>query len=222
MITTIVFDLDGTLLDTLEDLTDSVNYALKKFGFPQRTIDEIRSFVGNGIANLIARVLPDGNENPRYGEVLKTFREYYALHCKDKTRPYDGILQMLDSLQGDAYQMAVVSNKFDAAVKELCELYFGDRIRAAVGESEKVRKKPAPDAVYQVLEELSVSPEQAVYVGDSDVDLATAANVPMTCISVTWGFRSREQLLAAGAKEERMINAPHQLPALLLELSQEA
>lgn len=222
MITTIVFDLDGTLLDTLEDLTDSVNYALRKFGFPQRTIDEIRSFVGNGIANLIARVLPDGNENPRYGEVLKTFREYYALHCKDKTRPYDGILQMLDSLQGDAYQMAVVSNKFDAAVKELCELYFGDRIRAAVGESEKVRKKPAPDAVYQVLEELSVSPEQAVYVGDSDVDLATAANVPMTCISVTWGFRSREQLLAAGAKEERMINAPHQLPALLLELSQEA
>lgn len=222
MITTIVFDLDGTLLDTLEDLTDSVNYALKKFGFPQRTIDEIRSFVGNGIANLIARVLPDGNENPRYGEVLKTFREYYALHCKDKTRPYDGILQMLDSLQGDAYQMAVVSNKFDAAVKELCELYFGDRIRAAVGESEKVRKKPAPDAVYQVLEELSVSPEQAVYVGDSDVDLATAANVPMTCISVTWGFRSREQLLAAGAKEERMINAPHQLPALLLELSREA
>lgn len=222
MITTIVFDLDGTLLDTLEDLTDSVNYALKKFGFPQRTIDEIRSFVGNGIANLIARVLPDGNENPRYGEVLKTFREYYALHCKDKTRPYGGILQMLDSLQGDAYQMAVVSNKFDAAVKELCELYFGDRIRAAVGESEKVRKKPAPDAVYQVLEELSVSPEQAVYVGDSDVDLATAANVPMTCISVTWGFRSREQLLAAGAKEERMINAPHQLPALLLELSREA
>ncbi len=222
MITTIVFDLDGTLLDTLEDLTDSVNYALKKLGFPQRTIDEIRSFVGNGIANLIARVLPDGNENPRYDEVLKTFREYYALHCKDKTRPYDGILQMLDSLQRDAYQMAVVSNKFDAAVKELCELYFGDRIRAAVGESEKVRKKPAPDAVYQVLEELSVSPEQAVYVGDSDVDLATAANVPMTCISVTWGFRRREQLLAAGAKEERMINAPHQLPALLLELSREA
>lgn len=222
MITTIVFDLDGTLLDTLEDLTDSVNYALEKFHFPERTIDEIRSFVGNGIANLIARVLPEGTENPHYGEVLKTFREYYALHCKDKTRPYDGILQMLDILQGHAYQMAVVSNKFDAAVKELCELYFGDRIRAAVGESGKVRKKPAPDAVYQVLEELSTPPEQAVYVGDSDVDLATAANVPMTCVSVTWGFRSREQLLAAGAKEELMVSAPHQLPALLQELSQEA
>ena len=222
MITTIIFDLDGTLLDTLEDLTDSVNHALEKFDFPKRAIDEIRSFVGNGIANLIARVLPEGKENPRYNEVLKTFREYYALHCKDKTRPYDGILQMLDILQGDAYQMAVVSNKFDAAVKELCTLYFGDRIKAAVGESEKVRKKPAPDAVYQVLEELSASAEQAVYVGDSDVDLATAANVPMTCISVTWGFRSREQLLAAGAKEERMINAPHQLPALLRELSREA
>lgn len=222
MITTIVFDLDGTLLDTLEDLTDSVNYALEKFGFPERTIDEIRSFVGNGIANLIARVLPEGTENPHYGEVLKTFREYYALHCKDKTKPYDGILQMLDILQGHAYQMAVVSNKFDAAVKELCKLYFGDRIRAAVGESGKVRKKPAPDAVYQVLEELSTPPEQAVYVGDSDVDLATAANVPMTCVSVTWGFRSREQLLAAGAKEELMVSAPHQLPALLRELSQEA
>ncbi|MDE5931395.1 MAG: HAD-IA family hydrolase, partial [Lachnospiraceae bacterium] len=131
-------------------------------------------------------------------------------------------LQMLDTLQGDAYRMAVVSNKFDAAVKELCALYFGDRIKAAVGESEKVRKKPAPDAVYQVLEELSTPPEQAVYVGDSDVDLATAANVPMTCISVTWGFRSREQLLAAGAKEEHMVNAPHQIPALLRELSREA
>ena len=222
MITTIVFDLDGTLLDTLEDLTDSVNYAIGKFGFPERTIDEIRSFVGNGIANLIARVLPDGTENPHYGEVLKSFREYYARHCKDKTRPYDGILQMLDILQGDAYQMAVVSNKFDAAVKELCELYFGERIRAAVGESEKVRKKPAPDAVYQVLEELSASAEQAVYVGDSDVDLATAANVPMTCVSVTWGFRSSEQLLAAGAKEELMVSAPDQLPALLRELSREA
>lgn len=222
MITTIVFDLDGTLLDTLEDLTDSVNYAIGKYGFPERTIDEIRSFVGNGIANLIARVLPDGTENPHYGEVLKSFREYYAQHCKDKTRPYDGILQMLDILQGDAYQMAVVSNKFDAAVKELCELYFGDRIRAAVGESEKVRKKPAPDAVYQVLEELSTPAEQAVYIGDSDVDLATAANVPMTCVSVTWGFRSREQLLAAGAKEKLMISAPDQLPALLRDLSQEA
>ena len=221
MITTIVFDLDGTLLDTLEDLTDSVNYAMEKFGFPERTIDEIRSFVGNGIANLIARVLPEGREHPHYDEVLKTFREYYALHCKDKTRPYDGILQMLDILRGHAYQMAVVSNKFDAAVKELCELYFGDRIRAAVGESEKVRKKPAPDAVYQVLEELSVPAESAVYVGDSDVDLATAANVPMTCVSVTWGFRSRDQLLVAGAREELMITDPKQLPDLLRELSQE-
>jgi len=222
MITTIIFDLDGTLLDTLEDLTDSVNYALEKYGFPERTIDEIRSFVGNGIANLIARVLPEGTENPQYDEVLKTFREYYALHCKDKTRPYEGILQMLDMLRGQAYQMAVVSNKFDAAVKELCALYFGERIRAAVGEGGKVRKKPAPDAVYQVLEELSASAESAVYVGDSDVDLATAANVPMTCVSVTWGFRSREQLLAAGAKEELMITDPKQLPALLLALSQEA
>ncbi|MCM1175352.1 MAG: HAD family hydrolase [Blautia sp.] len=221
MITTIIFDLDGTLLDTLEDLTDSVNDALGKSGFPERTIDEIRSFVGNGIASLIARVLPEGKENPHYDEVLKTFREYYALHCKDKTRPYDGILPMLDALREQGYRMAVVSNKFDAAVKELCALYFGDRIEAAVGESEKVRKKPAPDAVYQVLEELSAKAEDAVYVGDSDVDLATAANVPMTCISVTWGFRSRGQLLAAGAKEGLMVTDPKRLPALLRALSQE-
>lgn len=222
MITTIVFDLDGTLLNTLEDLTDSVNYAIAKFGFPERTIDEIQSFVGNGIARLIELVIPEGKENSHYEEILKTFREYYALHCKDKTKPYDGIIEMLDTLAGQGYQMAVVSNKFDAAVKELCALYFGNRIRTAVGESEKVRKKPAPDAVYQVLEDLSVSAGLAVYVGDSDVDLATAANVPMTCVSVTWGFRSREQLLAAGAKEKLMITEPKQLPSLLRELSQEA
>lgn len=221
MITTIVFDLDGTLLDTLEDLTDSVNYAIGKSGFPKRTLDEIRSFVGNGIAKLIERVLPEGTENPHYDEVLKTFREYYALHCKDKTRPYDGILEMLDVLEGQGYRMAVVSNKFDAAVKELCGLYFGERIRTAVGESGKVRKKPAPDAVYQVLEDLSVSAEESVYVGDSDVDIATAGNVPMTCVSVTWGFRSREQLLAAGADEKRMVTEPGQLPILLREISRE-
>ena len=207
MITTVVFDLDGTLLDTLEDLTDSVNYAIGKFGMPERTIDEIRSFVGNGIAKLIERVIPEGAENPHYEEILKTFRAYYALHCKDKTKPYDGILKMLDQLEEEGYQMAVVSNKFDAAVKELCGLYFGKRIKTAVGESGKVRKKPAPDAVY---------------VGDSDVDLATARNVPMTCISVTWGFRSREQLLAAGADEQRMITDPAQLPALLRTISQES
>lgn len=222
MITAIIFDLDGTLLDTLEDLTDSVNYAIGKFGFPERTIDEIRSFVGNGIAKLIERVIPEGTENPDYEAVLKTFRAFYAQHCKDKTKPYEGIIEMLDLLEGQGYRMAVVSNKFDAAVKELCGLYFGNRIETAVGESEKVRKKPAPDAVYRVLEDLSVSAKQAVYVGDSDVDLATAANVPMTCISVTWGFRSREQLLAAGADEKRMVTGPSQLPGLLQRISREA
>ncbi len=222
MITTIVFDLDGTLLDTLEDLTDSVNEAIGRFGFPERSVEEIRSFVGNGIAKLIERVLPEGTKDPHYEEILKVFREYYALHCKDKTKPYDGILRMLEQLREQGYRMAVVSNKFDAAVKELCALYFGDRILTAVGESEKVRKKPAPDAVYRVLEELSVSSEQAVYVGDSDVDLATAKNVPMTCISVTWGFRSRQQLLEAGAAEELMITDPMQLRELLRTLSQEA
>lgn len=221
MIDTVIFDLDGTLLNTLEDLADSVNYALRQSGFPERTIEEVRSFVGNGVAKLIERAIPDGRDNPSYEETLRIFKNYYELHCNDKTKPYEGVIEMLSQLCKAGYKLAIVSNKFDEAVKELCELYFKGYVLAAIGESEHVKKKPAPDTVYQALKELSAKAEQAVYVGDSDVDIKTAANVPMSCISVTWGFRSREVLLEAGAEEAHMITVPEQLLPLLLRFSQE-
>ncbi len=221
MIDTIIFDMDGTLLNTLEDLSDSVNYALKHSGFPTRTIEEVRSFVGNGAAKLIERAVPNGKENQLYEDTLSVYKEYYEMHCKDKTRPYDGILPMLDELCEKGYKLGIVSNKPDTAVKELSRVYFGDRISIAIGGSDKVRKKPAPDTVYQALEELSAKAENAVYVGDSDVDIATAANVPMKCISVTWGFRSRVQLIDAGADVSRMIMSPREILPLLQNLSQE-
>ena len=222
MINTIIFDLDGTLLNTLEDLTDSLNYALRKSGLLERTIEEVRSFVGNGVAKLIERAIPGGIAHPSYAEILREFKAHYALHCKDKTKPYDGILLMLDALCAKGYKLAIVSNKFDAAVKELSSLYFGERILAAIGESEKTRKKPAPDTVYQALEELAVNAAEAIYVGDSDVDLETAANAKIPCISVTWGFRDRESLLMAGADPARMITSPDCLLPLLASLSAEA
>jgi phosphoglycolate phosphatase len=221
-IDTVIFDLDGTLLDTLDDLTDSVNFAMEQYGMDVHSTEEVRCFVGNGVAKLIERAIPQGIENPRYEQILDTFKQYYALHCEDKTKAYDGILDMLAKLQEEGFRLAVVSNKFDGAVKKLRDRYFGQYISVAIGENEKVRKKPAPDAVYQALRELSADAESAVYVGDSEVDLTTAVNVPMTCVSVTWGFRTRQQLLDAGAKKEHMITTPQELLPLLERLRQEA
>ncbi len=222
MIDTVIFDLDGTLLNTLEDLTDSVNYAMERFGYPVHTLEEVRSFVGNGAPKLIERSIPQGMENASYEDVLKTFKEHYAGHCEDKTKPYEGVAKMLDTLQKQGYRMAVVSNKFDGAVKQLCKKYFGSYIATAIGESAEVKRKPAPDTVYRALGELSKDASSAVYVGDSDVDIRTAGNVPMPCISVTWGFRTREQLRQAGACDELTITAPQELPELLLRLRREA
>jgi phosphoglycolate phosphatase len=220
-IDTVIFDLDGTLLDTLEDLTDSVNYAMEQYGLTEHTTEEVRGFVGNGVAKLIERAIPQGIDNPRYGQILDTFKQHYAQHCEDKTKAYDGILDMLAQLHRKGFRMAVVSNKFDGAVKKLIDRYFGQYISVAIGESAEVRKKPAPDTVYQALRELSANAENAVYVGDSDVDMQTAANVPMICVSVTWGFRTDKQLLDAGARKERMIKAPRELLPLLERLSPE-
>lgn len=218
---TIIFDLDGTLLNTLEDLTDSVNHAMKVFGFPQHTIEEIRSFVGNGAPTLIARSIPRGKENPSYEAVLAAFKEYYAAHCEDKTNPYAGVMELLAQLKEEGYRMAVVSNKFDGAVKRLCKKYFGDYLEAAIGESADVKRKPAPDTVYRALHELSCDGSRAVYVGDSEVDIQTAENASLPCVSVTWGFRTAEQLKAAGAGEELMIRTPQELPPLLARLREE-
>lgn len=218
---TIIFDLDGTLLNTLEDLTDSVNYAMEKFGFPVHTIEEIRSFVGNGAPKLIERSIPQGTENPSYEAVLAAFKEYYAAHCEDKTNPYEGIMELLAQLKEKGCRMAVVSNKFDGAVKRLCKKYFGEYFEAAIGESADVKRKPAPDTVYRALRELSCDGSRAVYVGDSEVDIQTAQNASLPCISVTWGFRTEEQLRAAGAQERLMIRTPQELVPLLVHLREE-
>ncbi len=197
----VIFDLDGTLLNTLDDLADSTNYALAKFGYPTRTIEEVRQFVGNGVAKLIERAIPNGKNNPNFEKCLAIFKENYAQNMYNKTAPYTGILEMLSNLKSKGLKIAVVSNKFDLAVKELCKKYFDGYIDFAAGENEAqgIKKKPAPDTVFTVLKEFELNPEDAVYVGDSDVDIMTAKNSQMPCISVTWGFRDEDFLLKNGA-----------------------
>lgn len=207
----VIFDLDGTLLNTLDDLADSTNYALSKFGYPTRTIDEVRQFVGNGVAKLIERAIPEGKNNPNFEKCLAIFKENYAQNMYNKTAPYNGIIEMLSNLKSKGIKIAVVSNKFDLAVKELCKKYFEGFIDFAAGENEVqgIKKKPAPDTVISVLNEFNFAPEDAVYVGDSDVDIMTAKNSKMPCISVTWGFRDEKFLLENGATI--LINAPSEI-----------
>lgn len=207
----VIFDLDGTLLNTLDDLADSTNYALSRFGYPTRTIDEVRQFVGNGVAKLIERAIPEGKNNPNFEKCLAIFKENYAQNMYNKTAPYNGIIEMLSNLKSKGIKIAVVSNKFDLAVKELCKKYFEGFIDFAAGENEAqgIKKKPAPDTVISVLKEFNFAPEDAVYVGDSDVDIMTAKNSKMSCISVTWGFRDEKFLLENGATI--LINAPSEI-----------
>lgn len=196
---TVIFDLDGTLLDTLEDLADSVNFALSLHGFPCREIEEIRSFVGNGVARLMELSIPDGMNNPQYGKCFADFRNHYSQNMQHKTKAYKGIMELLRQLAEENYKIAIVSNKFDGAVKKLKQVYFGEYIKVAIGESEGVSRKPAPDTVFKALEELESSADKAVYVGDSEVDVKTAKNSGVVCIGVTWGFRTRQVLEQAGA-----------------------
>ena len=198
---TYIFDLDGTLLDTIQDLATSVNYALRQCRMPERTLDEVRRFVGNGVRLLMIRAVPDGEDNPRFQEAFDIFRSHYLEHSLDTTAPYPGIMEMLQRLKANGKRLAVVSNKFDTATKELIRHFFGNLIEVAIGENEVagVRKKPAPDTVNEALHQLGVGKENAVYVGDSDVDLQTARNSGLPCISVLWGFRDREFLLENGA-----------------------
>lgn len=205
----VVFDLDGTLLDTLEDLADAVNYALQSEKMPERTIDEVREFVGNGVRNLMIKAIAGGEDNPKFEQVFATFKQYYSKHCKDKTGLYNGIAELLEELQNRGIKMAIVSNKLDSAVKELNSYYFAKFIKTAIGEMEGVLRKPAPDTAIKALKELGVSPDKAVYVGDSDVDIMTAKNAKLECVSVTWGFRSKEFLLDNGATN--LIDYPLQL-----------
>ena len=195
----IVFDLDGTLLDTLEDLADATNWALRQNGMPERTLDEVRSFVGNGVRRLIEQAVPDSTDAQRLEKIFADFKSYYVAHCQDKTHLYPGISELLQALKAEGFRLAIVSNKLQAGVDELYDRYFRDTVEVAVGERPGMRRKPTPDMVLSALRELDVTPDEAVYVGDSDVDLATARNSGLPCISVLWGFRDREFLLAHGA-----------------------
>ena len=213
MINTIIFDLDGTLLNTLEGLKNSTNFALKKFNSPEITLEQTRSFVGNGVRKLIERAIPNGEQNPDFEKCLNTFKEHYSKTMYQKTVAYDGIEDMLTELKKRGVKTGVVSNKFDTAVKELCKNYFDGLIIVAIGESPNVRKKPAPDSVLKAMKILGAKPENTLYVGDSDVDIQTAKNSNHKSVGVTWGFRDRELLEKEGA--DFIINTPCELLELI-------
>ena len=206
---TVIFDLDGTLLYTLEDLKDSVNFALSKFNYPKKNLEEIRNFVGNGVKVLMELSIPQGKNNENFNECLAIFKTHYAQNMYNKTKPYDGIIEMLENLQNLGFKTAVVSNKFDLATKELCKKYFAEKIELAIGESENIRKKPAPDSVFKVMEILNSNKNSTYFVGDSEVDIQTAQNANLKCISVTWGYKDKEFLLKNGAKF--LANSPKEI-----------
>ena len=206
---TYIFDLDGTLLYTLDDLTASTNYTMSKFGFPEHSVDEVRLMVGNGIRKLIERAIPEGTANPKYEDAYSTFISYYLKHNLDTTRPYTGIIETLEALKAQSKRIAVVSNKYCKATEHLCETFFKGYVEVAIGESENIRKKPAPDTVIEAMKRLGADKEKAVYIGDSEVDIETARYCGIPCISVLWGFRDRQFLISHGATT--FIEKPNEL-----------
>ena len=191
--TGILFDLDGTLLDTLEDLTDATNYALEQFGYPGRSVAQVRRAIGNGAANQIRKSLPEGTDEAMVEQVLAVYKPYYTAHCQIKTCPYEGILEQLDILK-EKYPVAIVSNKPDSAVKALCADYFSGLY--ALGEKPDCPRKPAADMVYKAMKAIGV--DRCIYVGDSEVDVLTAQNAGMPCLCVLWGFRDKEDMEVVG------------------------
>lgn len=208
-----IFDMDGTILDTLDDLCDSVNYALTQHGLPVRTRQEIRSYLGNGFRNLLTNACPAETDPELFEEVFQTFKPYYRSHCAVKTCAYDGISEVIATLRRAGVITAVLSNKGDAAVQDLVKDYFPDMFDYAVGEREGVRRKPAPDGVFEVLRHFGCTAEEAVYIGDSEVDFATAKNAGTDVIMVGWGFRDEDYILAQGAS--RVIHQPGEILDLL-------
>ncbi len=210
---TVIFDLDGTLLNTLEDLHSSVNYALTAYGMPVRTLEEIRHFVGNGVRRLMELAVPQGTS----GEVLEAafivFKEHYALHCNDQTDLYSGIHELLLRLKENGFRMAIVSNKLQEGVDALYEQYFKETVEVAIGAREDICKKPAPDSVFEAMKLLGADKDKVVYVGDSEVDIATAKNAGLPCIMVTWGFRTRLEQEEAGG--EVFADTPEEIEQLL-------
>ena len=212
----VIWDLDGTLLNTLDDLAASVNAALAMNGMPLRSTEEVRAFVGNGIRNLMIRAVPGGEANPAFDKALEDFIRHYGAHSRDRTRPYDGILEMLDKLSAEGVKHAIVSNKIDFAVKALSRAYFGERMCAAIGDDPSRARKPAPDSVFAAMREMGVTAQETVYVGDSDVDVLTARNAGVPCVAVLWGFRDEACLRAAGA--ERLARTPDELREIIERL----
>lgn len=212
----VIWDLDGTLLNTLDDLAASVNAALAMNGMPLRSTEEVRAFVGNGIRNLMMRAVPGGEANPAFDKALEDFTRHYGAHSRDRTRPYDGILEMLDKLSAAGVKHAIVSNKIDFAVKALSRAYFGERMCAAIGDDPSRARKPAPDSVFAAMREMGVTAQETVYVGDSDVDVLTARNAGVPCVAVLWGFRDEACLRAAGA--ERLARTPDELREIIERL----
>ena len=210
---TLLFDLDGTLLDTLDDLRDSTNHALSAFGFAERSREEIRSFVGNGVRNLMRKAVPEGTPDELFEAVFAEFRAHYAEHWRDSTQPYPQIMEMLEALKASGHRMAVISNKSDAEVKKLVRDFFGELLPIAVGDRPGVLRKPEPDTVFRTLEELGGTAERALYIGDSEVDVRTARNAAVDLVAVSWGFRSRQELVEAGAG--CIIDSPLKLLALV-------
>ena len=210
---TVIFDLDGTLLNTLEDLGDSVNFALKSFGYPTRTYEEVKSFVGNGIKNLLTKAVPIGTDEETTLRCLQAFKNHYKTNMQNKTLPYEGIIALLKELNSKGIKLGIVSNKYDFGVKNLNKYYFKDLIPVAIGEREGVRKKPAPDTVLTAMKELGSKKEECLYVGDSGSDMITAKNAGIKSVGVTWGFRDADSLRESGAIF--LINSPKELLELL-------
>lgn len=212
-INTVIFDLDGTLLDTIEDIANSVNYVMLECGLYFKSTQEIQASVGNGVSMLMERLVPNGKENPCFEKSVELFKSHYSTHmCKD-TKPYDGIEDVLKDLKLRGLKIAVVSNKFDGAVKGLCEKYFEGLIDVAVGQQDEIREKPAPDMVFEVMNKLGVEPENCIYIGDSEVDIQTANNAGIPCLSVVWGYKDIDFLYENGA--QTIIYAPSDILELL-------
>lgn len=210
----VLFDMDGTVLDTLGDLAAAVNHTLREFSMPERSIAEVAAALSNGAAYLIAHTVPDGTPKELTDKVLAAYALYYDAHCDILTGPYDGIVPLMEKLRDKGVKLAVISNKQDTAVKPLAEKYFPGLLEIAVGESAEVRRKPNPDAVLAALRHIGVEREDAIYVGDTEVDLQTARNAGMECASVDWGFRTREQLVEIGA--EHIFDTVQELEEYLL------
>lgn len=204
-----IFDLDGTLIDSLQDLWISVNHSLSQMGFPKRSLDEVRQFVGNGVGKLMQRAVPQGTDNALVEQCLQCFKQHYVKHCCENTAPYEGVVPMLRVLHQQGILTAIVSNKLQSGVDELVDEHFKGIIDVIIGEREGIRRKPAPDMVDLAVQQLQLEKDDCLYIGDSDVDVQTAGNAGLDCVAVLWGFRSRDVLLQAGAT--RFVEHPAEL-----------